>query len=1126
MKIFFAISLCILSINIYAGILYQTGYETANEPFGNWKAQNDLTHETVTSLKAYSGKNSRTPGFGKGRYGRTFVHQFNPALKADKIWVSYQMFGEKVVTYLGFILIQGKSDNGTSINAVYNMSGKNYISIPLPKGSIKTKPLINAWHKYEYELDFKNQAYNLYIDGKLTAKNIVFYSKAKDNISVTNIDKIVFGGSGSKEKVVFYDDLYVGTTRQTDETAVKVLEIKDFNHLPLLKAGRTSTAPEIDGSLNDKCWQSASTFSPFSSPDGTGTLLKTEAFITYDKDNLYLGVRGYDKHLDPVLNKLDQVEKGTTGKDVSVWKSDSVEIFIATKSETPNEYFHLGFNLNGGSYDSHSVKGVKWQSKAISATGIYNSFWEMEIKIPLSELDIKDGLENSKWRFNICRNKKSGGKGSSWAPTFGSYHSYSKFGILEFNKTPLQIRIPDNDMLNFSEGENRLKFSVLSDKNQKLEFRNIISYENADTIACIYEDNAKANRKTTIQDRFFISVNTAKRKSSSNFNLSYEVRNAEGSIICRSAPYKVKLEKYSAFKSSFICTSSNVIFKYFSHLFINRDSTRSMLLLIQADPKILTDIKKVKFQIEMPAFMKLADLDSKDISSCRPEQVSDKILERKGKKYRRITMEIDRKWIYSMSPMGKEQPYSNWILLTFKCSPKAPLADNLTIEYNTSAKINGKDIIEKKRILKLSVLPIIKGGKVNKSLPVILCTGPWIRILNNMSYTERESFLENTVKSGCNFMGYDEHLMSDELLKQIRKHGLNPYYDIPINTPRSWRSMAFPGADEYLRKNPQYRAVSLDGKTHNDVICLTTVIQENSPYDLEMSKWLAPRAKAAEALFWDYEVPPARSKTICACPRCLKEFAKFIGNKSVKRDEIVKQYKSEWIDFQTRRIAKVSEKLYKLTKQINPDCKFWVYSGYQSQNTKNSYSIDWRYFKNAMDNAGCGYGRPLQAINDTMQAITPRKLISGLLMQVWWNTVYDYSRFRNSLFRRLTDGNGGVLFWSDMQIDGRFWSGVADMTRLIEANEEFFTNHQRDESLCEITGNSARNMAVLKNDKNERIIFVFNPVGKTNKCTINNFKIPAGAKLKDFLTGKTFSNPARADITVNAFDVKILTLKK
>ena len=90
MKKSYFLLISVLPLAIFAQSLYQTGFEAEGEPFGNWKAGNTVTRGGATTMKAYSGKNSMSPGYGNGRYGTGKNFVFDPVLKADRLWISYR----------------------------------------------------------------------------------------------------------------------------------------------------------------------------------------------------------------------------------------------------------------------------------------------------------------------------------------------------------------------------------------------------------------------------------------------------------------------------------------------------------------------------------------------------------------------------------------------------------------------------------------------------------------------------------------------------------------------------------------------------------------------------------------------------------------------------------------------------------------------------------------------------------------------------------------------------------------------------------------------------------------------------------------------------------------------------
>ena len=1125
----------LLALSLHSQCLYQTSFEAEGEPFGNWKVSNTITKGNATTLQAHTGSSSMSPGYGTGRYGTGKSMDFDPPLQADKIWISFWQYADKQVNYMGFMSISGQNENKERRKIISKIFDHKSVRIGHPQKRYNTDSLLGAWHKHEYELDFTKQNFNYYLDGKKISGAMAFeYKTGGGEDNIINLTQLVLGGNGSRVDATYYDDLYIGTERTAPMAEVRMRQVSGkVDTRAFMQIGRLrGAAPTVDGKLDDPCWQHAAAFSPMMKNVDNSPTNYTQAYAAYDNEKLYIAVRAWDGDLDPVKNQLHQIVKGNIGANARAWTADSVEIFVAPKQTSPDQYYQFAINLAGG-YDVMSPqKNDKRKSNLQSSTQLYDHYWEMEIIIPLSELDVSGDLAGKRWFFNFCRNKRGGdGKNAVWAPTNGSYHNYSKFGEIEFVEQAPRIELQEQAISSGKEGSNNLTFKITSDKEQTLLFRNHVIYQNADSTVGETSVQVQANKVTEVKTCYFVSASTSERKSSENFSCNYEIRGADGKLIQRSGFAAFPLERYTPIKNRFMCTTSNILFKYFNNLYINQASTRSMLLMLQVDAKLLPKTNNVSFQIEMPEYISLLALDAKDKKSCIPTNIKEQIISKNGKKHRMVSMDIDRKWLYSLDEIGlgpKQRRYNDWILFTFDCTKDATLGDGEKITYSSKALIDGKTYQSQEGILNLHVLPPIQGAQFPTSYSMTVSLFPWIRPLNYMSYQERERFFENLFCAGINRVSYFEDQMSEDLFRQIRSHGFSVTTDIPVNKARNYRSHAFPGVKEYLKNHPEHRAVDRSGETHNDCICLEILAQKNSPYDKEMQKWIAPYARKYEGLSWDYEVPPAAASSICFCERCLKAFAETAGlESSVKREEIPTRHLKQWTDFQAKRVAKICGKLYLSVKKANPNCDFGFYSGYQGEQTLKAYSVDWRYYGDVIDHATSGYGRPLQAIKDTKNAIGNKKLTLGLLMQVWHGgSQYDYVQFNNSLWRRLTDADGGILFFADMQIDGRFFEAVGKASRIIKENFDFFNHYQRGDELCRIHGTGNDNMTVLRNDKGERIIVLFNALGQAQDYTLECLNIPPDAKLKDASTGKSYSNPAKAVINVPRNNVVVLSLRK
>jgi hypothetical protein len=340
----------------------------------------------------------------------------------------------------------------------------------------------------------------------------------------------------------------------------------------------------------------------------------------------------------------------------------------------------------------------------------------------------------------------------------------------------------------------------------------------------------------------------------------------------------------------------------------------------------------------------------------------------------------------------------------------------------------------------------------------------------------------------------------------------------------------FPDAEEYLKKCPQHALVRYDGKKINNELSFTHLFdnENNKEYMDMVEKHISRIAKSCDWIVYDIEKSTVGKNSYGYSEEDLKAFRKFakIDKKVTRKDVQSAKYAKKWKDYQCRQWAKRVELVSRIVKKANPDCIFDVYSGYQSDPPH--YCIDWRYVAPYIDYAECGYGRNIGAVKATMQAISPKKLITGARFRCFLgNYGSDLSNIHNIFFRRITDGNGGLMLFYSPLVDGRFWKALGDTSRLISDYEPFFLSHTRDESLVKIiSGFTKDDLAVLKNAKDERLIFLFNNGGETKEFRFKNLKLIPNAKIFDYYENKNLGNPENMNIKIKGGSAKVIVYTK
>lgn len=218
-----------------------------------------------------------------------------------------------------------------------------------------------------------------------------------------------------------------------------IMTKKDGQELPfvLTAAVRTATPPEIDGRLNDACWEEAAVADDFVLFGGRGyATVKTEARVLWDANNLYIGMRCFDAN--PALMKTEAVER-----DGRVCGDDCVEIFLIPPNNSvlarfpaSSRYFHLAVNSAGVCWDEIGSEAPdSWNARWTARTSVHDNRWEVELSIPWAELKSKPRHQDI-WDVNFNRGfpkrDQAAAEYSGWSITFSGFHDPEYFGKIVF----------------------------------------------------------------------------------------------------------------------------------------------------------------------------------------------------------------------------------------------------------------------------------------------------------------------------------------------------------------------------------------------------------------------------------------------------------------------------------------------------------------------------------------------------------------------------------------------------------------------------------------------------------------------------------------------------------------------
>lgn len=181
---------------------------------------------------------------------------------------------------------------------------------------------------------------------------------------------------------------------------------------PRIQLFKTTTPPEIDGVLDDKVWQTAAVISNFRQIQpvlDAEPSERTEVYLAYDSNFIYVAFRAYDS--DP-----DAIVATELRRDGELGANDHITIFFDTFSDRRNAF---GFQINplGSLGDARVENNQNWRREWngiwYGDARIDEEGWTAEMAIPFKTLSFDP--ENDSWGLDIIRRIRRKNERMRWA---------------------------------------------------------------------------------------------------------------------------------------------------------------------------------------------------------------------------------------------------------------------------------------------------------------------------------------------------------------------------------------------------------------------------------------------------------------------------------------------------------------------------------------------------------------------------------------------------------------------------------------------------------------------------------------------------------------------------------------
>jgi len=186
-----------------------------------------------------------------------------------------------------------------------------------------------------------------------------------------------------------------------------------------VRAVRVDTPPVIDGRMDDAVWQLAEPITDFHQirpGNQTEPSERTEVYVVYDDDAMYIAARMYDS--EPHLIAAPVIRHGQG------MGSDDRLVVILDPFNTQRTGYRFETNLNAARhealYTSVNSFQIEWNTIWDTATSVDGNSWIAELEIPFKSLPFDPSIDT--WGFNFGRGIRRRGEEMAWVSYNRTYN--------------------------------------------------------------------------------------------------------------------------------------------------------------------------------------------------------------------------------------------------------------------------------------------------------------------------------------------------------------------------------------------------------------------------------------------------------------------------------------------------------------------------------------------------------------------------------------------------------------------------------------------------------------------------------------------------------------------------------
>ncbi len=838
-----------------------------------------------------------------------------------------------------------------------------------------------------------------------------------------------------------------------------------------------AAAPVFDGSMTAVGRNGAVTVGPFVlRGENRFAGEQTEVKFRYDNENLYVDFKCFESCLDPLSNRLHEFKSAVKNRDDGkIYNDDCVILLLQPPGSSA--VYEFTVNANGAVLDAKcqgsdlwADRDLNWNSEIKTTARKEDGFWTAELAIPFKNLNTTPQL-NDRWKVLAGRIEQSRNETSAWQTMTKGFHYAPDFGELVFTDTIPQLEL--KKLPGFVSGNNKIEVAASAPVSieSMVKFGNQAPQYFRDG-AFVLAQNGAFNYRWTARDpatmalyyqspQYNLSVRSAALKFDPANTVTVNGAEAKGTALLSSGinritvkqPFKGELE-VGEFK--FVPERENTVLMVdestvwpnwlIEGVAINKGGLQQLMFQPQGVEGY--KLKDYTLYVDVPpgfvfegasGYYKKWTLKTEEIG---PVTIG-------GREYKRHAIRF-------LGEIGadKKLPAHHYVAMAVR----APLDGGSESELYFHAGSAEHGILEVPQKIKVQLLPPLAGRQPQKLL-VEMWTS-WMKNLDDRAFSDK----------------FGDHFRAMGVTECNSRHPGVKYFTL-FNF-ESW----VVDVSGYIKEHPESALIDAKGRKSDKFICTSVLLQDaacNEYLSGKIGEWMK-RIGYPEHIDWDYEHHVLNSYISCYCPRCLKEFGK----------DDPKAHLGDWTAFMTRRMADLAVKVNGMIKKASPKTLFSVYTGYQGDDTKVRYGVDWSLLAGKIDLAMCGYGRPIRDLEETQRILGKTSLVLGEIAYPWVITKRYVPRgiTKTNLLRRAADATGGVLIYEYPTLDGHSFEAISTVSAIMAEHEPFFLRGDRQGDALKLAGWNRAEYEVLADGQGNSLVLLMNTgtVKRNYRFTLNN----------------------------------------